>query len=136
MRRHLFVLAIAGLFGTSFLSNDASACCHKKGCAQPTCAPAPPPPPPAPVCEPVACQPKKCGLFGGHKLFGCCHKQKAAPPPAPVCEVAPSAPAPIPSAQWVAPTPQAAPQALPAPAAPSKQASRGLRGLRVALLGK
>jgi hypothetical protein len=129
MRRHLLVLTIAGLFGALVLASDASACCHRTACPTPVvCAP-----PPPPVCEPVVCKPKRCGLFGGHKLFGCCHRPKCEPPPAPVCEVVPMAPAPIPSPQYIAPTPQAAPT----PAAPSKQASRGgPRLFRVAFLGR
>jgi hypothetical protein len=115
MRHLLLTLTLAGLCGALLLSSDASACCHKIKCAQPTCTPtcAPAPAPaPAPACEPVACPPKKCGLFGGHKLFGCCHKQKCAappPPPTPVCEVAPACPAPIPCSPCAYPSYQAAP---------------------------
>jgi hypothetical protein len=131
MRRHLLTPTLAGLIGALFLVSDASACCHKRKCAQPcapvaTCAPAPapaPPPPPPPPPEPAPCKPKRCcGLFGGHKLFGCCHKRKCAPPPVTVCEVPPACPAPIPCAPtyYAAPTYQAIPSGQ---AGPSGQGS-------------
>ena len=123
MRRHLLTLALAGLFGSLFVANDASACCHKRRTvACQTCVAAPvcvvaPAPPPAPVCEPVVCAPapKKCGLFGGHKLFGCFHKQRcAAPAPAPtICEVPLSCPAPIPTCAPCYSAPVASYQAMP-----------------------
>ncbi len=73
MKRHLMMVALAGLIGGALLTSDAAACCHKKKKAE--CEPvayAAPCPPPAPVCEPCAAPKKKCGLFS--KMF---HKKKA-----------------------------------------------------------
>ena len=58
MRRTLLTLALAGFFGATLMSSDASACCHKHKCAAPACAPAPvcapaPAPEPAPACPPA-----------------------------------------------------------------------------------
>jgi hypothetical protein len=89
MRRNLWTLALAGLFGSLLLASDAGACCHKKKCAEPCAAPAPEPCPPAPKC--------------GHKfkLFGHKHK-KAVCCPAPVVCATPVeyAPAVMPSGQF------------------------------------
>ena len=118
MRRHLLILALAGVFGI-LAASDASAC-HKKKCGHvpaPTpCVVVEPCPPPAPVCEPVpVCAPTpKCGLFKhlggcGHKkmnIGGLCHKRAACAPAQVVCET--SAPTYYPAP---APSPQASGQA-------------------------
>lgn len=95
MRRHLLVLAVAGLFA-AFAASDAKAC-HKKSCCPPPCPPpAPcvvvcPPPCPPPVCEPCpppSCRPKHCFQFKMPK-FNFCHKKSCPPPPCPVVYQAP-----------------------------------------------
>src|SRR4051812_6316783 len=121
MKRYLMTLILSGFVGSLVLVGNAEAC-HKKKCnhaSAPTCAvvePAPcPPPPPAPVCEPVACEPKakkKCALFACFKgKHG--HKKACAGPAPAVCEtVAYEAPvaysAPV---SYSAPAVYAAPQA-------------------------
>jgi hypothetical protein len=74
MRRTLLTVAAAAALGL-FLTTDASAC-HKKACAEPVvCAP------PAPVCEPVACAPKKhCGFKLPKFKLGCHKKAVCAAP--------------------------------------------------------
>jgi hypothetical protein len=88
MKRYLMTLILSGFVGSLVLAGNAEAC-HKKRCA---CAPAPtcavvepaPCPPPAPVCEPVACAPKKkCGLFSCFKGIKLGHHKKACAEPCP-----------------------------------------------------
>lgn len=85
MRRHLIVLAVAGLFG-ALAASDAQAC-HKKKCPAPCPPPAPcvvvqpcPPPCPPPVCEPCP-PPKKCHFKFKMPKLNLCHKKPACPPP-------------------------------------------------------
>jgi hypothetical protein len=120
MRRHLAIMALAGLLGLAFSASDARACHKNKACGNPAPVcyqPCPPPAPvcaPAPVCEPApVCAPapeKGCGTCGGrHGLLGgmkCHRKAKKACAPAPVCApVAYGAPA-----VYSAPVTYAAPQ--------------------------
>lgn len=104
MRRHLTMLALAGLIGASVLATEASACHKKKKCE---CPPAPacpapvvyePCPPPEPVCEPCPPPKKKCALFS--KMFA--KKKKCEP-------VACPTPCPAPVAYYSAPAPYYAP---------------------------
>jgi hypothetical protein len=98
MRRHLLPLVLTGLFGSLWLASDASACCHKRKCAQPVaCAPAPV------VVAGCAAAPRHRGGCH-HRLKFCglrlgCHKKVA-------CAPAPCAPYVVPMA-----SPQASPQA-------------------------
>src|SRR5579863_8293425 len=98
MRRHLWTLALTGLFAGLVLTTDASACCHKKKCAPAPCAvvtcPAPAPCPAPEPCPPRngCCGKRKLfsGCFQGFKGFKLCKKKQVCATPV-VC----ATPAPV-----------------------------------------
>ena len=99
MRRRILMFAIAGLFGTFLMANDAEAGMMKKKHCKPSCetpCAAPCEPCPPPPCEPKCKKPKKLCFKKKKKV--CCEVVYAAPcspcstPTYPSLQASPQAP--------------------------------------------